>query len=288
MQRLLADGRETYAILRQSSDSSRLPRDLLSKANLHVCRYSSYEMIQDILADVSAKHEHIVVYHLAACVSSGETTSSEITRLLESNLLYGTVLAEAAAQVGVDGFVNTGTYWQYYHGEGYSPVNLYAATKQAYMDILRYYEDAYGLPVITLSLYDTYGLAIGKVHRQKILDYLHDHAAESRVVAMSPGEQRMNYVYIDDIIEAYIQAGNLLAGGRRDMCGTYAVRAEQDVSLRQVIDTYLQMLRARLQIAWGKRAYRAREVMQPDYHLPILPGWHPRIGLREGLQRMAH
>ena len=40
--------------------------------------------------------------------------------------------------------VNTGTSWQHYCNKPYSPVNLYAATKQAFEEILQYYVEAKG------------------------------------------------------------------------------------------------------------------------------------------------
>ena len=61
-------------------------------------------------------------------------------------------------EVGVKILVNTGTSWQHYENKDYSPVNLYAATKQSFEAILQYYVEVASLKAITLKLFETYGL----------------------------------------------------------------------------------------------------------------------------------
>ena len=46
--------------------------------------------------------------------------------------------------------------WEYYEDKKI-PVNLYAATKSAFDQILNYYYSAYQLQIITLHLFDTFG-----------------------------------------------------------------------------------------------------------------------------------
>jgi hypothetical protein len=41
----------------------------------------------------------------------------------------------------------------------------------------------------------------------------------------------------------------------------------------------------RLDIRWGERPYRQREVMVP-WQGPTLPGWRPRIDLSTGIRRV--
>ena len=77
--------------------------------------------------------------------------------MVTANVGFGTALAEAVSQAGDCTFVNTGTVWQHYDARPYSPVSLYAAMKQAFTDVLRFYQEVAGLPVVTLELTDTYG-----------------------------------------------------------------------------------------------------------------------------------
>jgi nucleoside-diphosphate-sugar epimerase len=97
------------------------------------------------------------IIHLASYVQSGEHMPENIAPLLNANIIFGTTLLEAASIAKVKWFINTGTYWQFYKNETYCPVNLYAASKQAFMDIAKYYWNSDKIKFCTIFLYDTYG-----------------------------------------------------------------------------------------------------------------------------------
>jgi nucleoside-diphosphate-sugar epimerase len=221
-----------------------------------------------------------VAIHLAS-VFRAEHQSSDITPLIEANLLLGTQLAEALVRHDCRLLVNTGTAWQHFQDRPYDPVNLYAATKQALQDILEYFVQAKQLRVITLKLYDTYG---PEDDRPKILRLLQDAAATGKELALSPGEQRLNMVYIDDVSAAFLQATDRLMSGRCGGQESYAVAAAETVSLRELVGLVQEVLGRPIAARWGIRPYRAREVMVP-WKGPTLPDWSCRISLQEGLRR---
>src|SRR5258706_3986542 len=99
-----------------------------------------------------------LVFHLAS-VLLAKHTADEIQMLIQSNITFGTQVLDAMSTFGVPFLVNTGTSWQHYQGEDYNPVNLYAATKQAFEDIIEFYVQSKPLGAITLKLFDSYGPA---------------------------------------------------------------------------------------------------------------------------------
>jgi nucleoside-diphosphate-sugar epimerase len=78
------------------------------------------------------------VIHLASCFLV-EHKPEDVSGLISTNLLFSTRVLEAAVQSNVRWFINTGTFWQHFNNNDYSPVNLYAATKQAFQTIAQYY-----------------------------------------------------------------------------------------------------------------------------------------------------
>jgi nucleoside-diphosphate-sugar epimerase len=219
------------------------------------------------------------VFHLASLFLS-EHKPTDIERLISSNLLFATQLAEAMVQAGVWQLVNTGTSWQYYDGSAYNPVNLYAATKQAFEAILAYYVETTALRVITLKLYDTYGPGD---RRQKLLHLLRRVAERQEPLAMSPGEQLIDLVHIDDVLHAYVIAADLLREGRVTAHDSFAVSSGAPVRLRDLVELYEKLLMRKLPIEWGGRPYRNREVMMPWHTGRVLPGWIPQISFETGL-----
>ena len=222
-----------------------------------------------------------VVFHLASLFLA-QHTPEQILPLLQSNILLGTQLLEAMRIAGVHSLINTGTCWQYFERDTYSPVNLYAATKQAFEDILAYYVEAAGVKAITLSLFDTYGRGDT---RKKLLPLLLDSLQNDTILEMSPGDQTLDLLHVDDLCAAYLQAAELL---RLSPCGsatTYAVSGGQRRKLREIVTLLEQAAGRPLRIAWGAKPYREREVMQPWIGVP-LPGWIPRIGLLAGFREL--
>src|SRR5450756_2345275 len=193
VRRLLVDGWETHAIVRPSSNAAIL-RDVLGSGNVRVHDGSTVGLI-DILRSVHPD----IVFHLASLVV-GEHSTDDVDPLVQSNILFGVQLLEAMAVAGVSDIVSTGTYWQHYEGREYSPVSLYAATKQAFQDILQFYCEARGLRAVTLELPDTYG---PDDKRPKLLSLLDRAARPGETLQMSPGEQLLDMLHVDDVVHGY-------------------------------------------------------------------------------------
>jgi len=233
------------------------------------------------VTDAMERSRPDVVFHLASLFLA-QHTPRQIVPLIESNITLGTQLLEAMSAVGVTSLVNAGTSWQHFHCEGYRPVNLYAATKQAFEDILAYYADAGDIRAVTLSLFDSYGPGDT---RKKLLRTLRDSLKTDKELHMSPGDQVIDLVHVDDICEAFLHAARLLRDPKHPPLASYAISGGQRMTLRQIVATLEQAAGRTVRVNWGARAYRPREVM----HLwdgPPMPGWQPRITLAEGLKAL--
>lgn len=213
-----------------------------------------------------------VVIHLASLFVS-EHDPSQVPQIIESNVLFGTRLLEAMVAAGTKHFINTSSYWTHYQGSDYLPANLYAATKQAFCDILEYYLDAYGMRAVTLELCDTYG---PNDPRPKILNFLRRVAERGETLAMSPGLQELDFVHVNDVANAYVTACQGLLDGQWDRHAMFAVRTGRPISLRKLVSIIETATERQLPIEWGGRPYRAREVMTTYTPLPTLPDWRPR------------
>lgn len=275
-EKLLAEGWDVHGIVRENSDTSKLVGKFADMVKLHV--HSEKKSLNSIMAEVKPD----VVFHLASLYLSSHAYE-DIPALVESNVTFGTLLVEAMTNNGCCRLVNTGTSWQHYQNKPYSPVNLYAASKQAFDDMLQYYAEANELKVIELQLFDTYG---ADDTRQKLLNLLRDCLKNGRKLFMSPGEQLLNLVHIDDVVSAFSLAGNYLLSGDYDKCGTYAVVAQEMLSLRELVERIEQLAGSSLNIEFGGRPYRVREVMKPWDDGYSLPGWRCRVSLADGLKEL--
>jgi nucleoside-diphosphate-sugar epimerase len=214
-----------------------------------------------------------VCFHLATAFR-GAHVPADIAPMVEANVGFGTALAEAVRRAGDCTFVNTGTVWQHYEAQPYSPVSLYAAMKQAFTDVLQFYREVEGLPVVTLELTDTYGPGDT---RAKLLPFLLRAAREGTTMEMTDGTQLIDLVHVDDAVRALLATADGTPGE------TYGATGGETVDLRELVDRFERATGLRVDVRWGVRPSRAREMLTPWLFSPPPPGWKPEIGLDEGL-----
>ena len=152
------------------------------------------------------KVKPICVFHLASNFIA-EHNASQIDSLIESNITFGLHVLQAMKEAGVNKIINTGTSWQHYNNEDYNPVCLYAATKHAFESLIEYYIQAEDFKVVTLKLFDTYGETDT---RPKLINLLNKFADEQTELNMTPGEQILNLVHINDVCSAFDTAYEFL------------------------------------------------------------------------------
>lgn len=272
---LLKKNFKIYVILRTDSDIANLT-DV--KEEIEIFRYDNE--INNLI-DFITVVKPVTVFHLASNFIA-EHQPHQIDSLIQSNITFGLHLLEAMKVSGVKQLINTGTSWQHYNNEDYNPVCLYAATKQAFESLIEYYVQAEGFKVITLKLFDTYGETDT---RPKLINLLNKFADETIELNMSPGEQFLNLVHIDDVCEAFYVGSKLI--DTEDYCGNnyFAVSSEKNYKLKEVIELFEKVSRKKIKVIWGGKPYRKREVMSVWDNGLRLPNWQPSISLEEGLSR---
>lgn len=272
VRRLVADKWDVHLVVRPGSSLDVLHREraCLSHHEHDGTTAGMNELMERVQPDI--------VFHLASLFLA-QHASDDLDSLVTSNVLFSTQLVEAMVTTGVKYLVNTATSWQHYLDAPYRPVNLYAATKQAFEDILCYYADAYDLKVTTLALFDTYGR---DDPRAKLMALLWKTALEQRPLAMSPGEQLIDLVHIDDVVSAFVQAADLLPG-QASAHARFGVSSGRRMRLIDLVRLFEEVTGYSLSITWGERPYRAREVMVPWTSFATLPGWRPRVALESGI-----
>jgi CDP-paratose synthetase len=221
------------------------------------------------------------VIHLASLYLK-DHQSYQIDDLISSNILFGSRLLEASVKSSVKSFINTGTFWQHFANKIYSPVNLYAASKQAFEMIVRYYQESSNIFFTTLYLNDTYGPGDT---RKKILNIWKEMKDTDRM-DMSSGEQKINLLHIQDVVRGYLRLISLVQGGNlsKDAAVSYVLKSKEEMTVRQLAILFEHIANKKLNINWGALPYKDREVMKIWDGGTIIPGWEPMVSLKQGLE----
>ncbi len=275
-------GRLVEELLQKKYQVAGLVRSLSADTNLqtHGCKFYQYQNNLDSIRDALQDFGPDVVIHLASLFLSNHQ-SVDIDPLVESNVLLSARLYEAMLSVGINKIINTGTSWEHYENASFNPVNLYAATKGAAESVLDYYSHAKNFTTLNLKLFDSYGPGDS---RKKLFFYLREAARSGITLKMSPGEQLINLVYIDDIISAYI----LIISNINKYAGkhTFGVGTEKLISLKNLVAIYSDVIQRDVPVHFGALPYRDREVMTPWNDYLKVPHWSPQISLVDGIFKM--
>lgn len=240
-------------------------------------------MTDDIqrLADYIKENQIEGIIHLASLYLTVHTPE-QVKDLVSSNVYFGTAVLEAASLAGcVKWFLNTGSIWQNYNTKGteYNPVNLYAATKQAFIDMAKYYSDVFGIKFCTLKLCDTYG---PNDTRKKLFKLFKDYSESGEILKMSPGEQKIDLIYITDIIAGFTRLAELLTSDMK-LDEEYVLTSGRQIPLKELAQLFCDVSGRKLNIEWGGRPYRDREVMVPWKGTPV-PGWKAEVPVEKGIE----
>lgn len=256
-------GRDVHAVVR-----SRSPRPIPPDVRAHV--------VDDSVAEVGGVVDALrprAVVHLATLFVA-EHQPHQVRDLIDTNVALGTVVAEACTRAGAR-LVNVTSAWQHFEGREYSPVSLYAATKQAYADIVQYYAEVRGLVAAEVCLFDTYG---PQDERRKLVWALLEHALSGAPLEMSSGEQLIDLTHVSDVVRGLMLAVDGAADG-----GRLVLRSGEPRRVRELVDLVARVTGRTLDVRWGVRANRPRE-MYVDWQIDgVAAGWRPHVSLEAGL-----
>jgi len=227
-----------------------------------------------------------VVIHVAAAGSAAHG-AGEIREMIEANVFVGTLLMEAAAIAGSDGFVGIGTFWQQARtsacNETPGPNSLYASSKSALTAIADYYVRERDLSCVFLIPTDIYGPADP---RRRLLAIIAEHVNVRDELALSDGEQSVSFVHVDDVIRAIDATCTWLENESGPAMSTFWAAGPATGSLRSTIETVLTDLGLAINLRWGDRAYRPNEVMAFESGTAV-PGWSPTVALASGFLELV-
>jgi len=205
-----------------------------------------------------------------------EHAPDQVSSLIESNVLFGAQVLEAMKQSGVRRLIHPATFFQFFDSDDYRPVNLYAATKQAFEDILAYYVDAHGFQATALVLYDIYGPGDW---RRKLMAAICDALRNETPLSLAAPDMVMDLVYVDDVVDALIHTMDTGITG-----GPYAVSGGKRHTLREVVAAFEAIGNRKINSQWNAFPVPSRNPAEP-WSGPALPDWQAGVSLEDGIRR---
>jgi CDP-paratose synthetase len=273
--RLHQCGHRVVVLKRSQSNVSRIA-DILAES-------VSYDIDVQPFDAIFKEQRITCILHCATDYGRKDVSRASI---IEANLLLPLRLLETAIQHGTPFFVNTDTVLD-------KRVSAYSLSKRQFRDWLATLSTSiHGINVALEHFYgpgDDASKFVGEMVRRLL-------AGDPRI-ALTPGEQQRDFVYIDDVVDAFtlILAHHMNplrpAGPSRPSptsLDCYEIGSGRPVSIREFM-TSLRRLSGQdhIVLGFGAIPYRDNEVMYSQARIgPLLSlGWKPRVSLEDGLRR---
>lgn len=238
---------------------------------------------QDEFTSIIENAKPEAVIHLASFLTAADDFQT-LEKLLNVNLVFYCRLLDALKNCDIRLFVNTGTFAEYFKGDGvFNPAYLYSATKTASRSFLDYYSKVYNFKQATVVPYTIYG---GNDTQKKIIDIIYDSIGSKVPVDLSPGEQVLDFIHVDDVADFYctlIEKQDKLEHKTNFQLGTGV-----GTTLKQLAIIIEQATGKTTNINWGGKPYRPADVMYAVAnvnHQNIIFGWQPVVDINNGVRR---
>lgn len=227
--------------------------------------------------------------HLAT-VTTARNDTEIIKPMVAANIEFGVLLLDALTKCDhMRLFVNVGSFAEYRLGPGlFESAYLYTASKTAFRAFVDYYSKLAGFRYITVVPYSVYG---GKMTVKRIMDYIYESMDSEIPVDMTPGEQVLDFIHVDDVAGFFTYVVNhmqkfysLDKNGEEFHLGT-----GYGTSIREVAAMMEDIVGKKCNINWGGRPYRNRDMMYavaPIAKNLTLIGWKTNISLKDGIGLM--
>jgi len=282
--KILENNYKVIALKRSSSNISVL-QSYNNKGNLIF-----YDFEQNQLEKIFDEIKIDLVIHLATYYKKNHT-KNDIKNMIQANIEFPTELLEIMVAHDVKYFINTGTFFEYSldskdpitEEHEINPYDLYASTKIAFENILKFYTDKFFISAITLRLFAPYGPFESE---NKIISFMIKSALErSPVKFKSSGFQQWDYIFVQDIVEAFIKAIDFIINSdvKHEV---FNIGSGKAVSIRNIFEYINKIGKTNIEAIWND--IKNREEI--DYACADITkakkilGWQPRFDLQRGLE----
>lgn len=232
------------------------------------------------------------VYHLAALIAIPYSYQAPRS-YIETNVNGTLNVLEAARAMHTPRVVHTSTSEVYgtaqtvpiHESHPIHPQSPYAASKAAADHLVGSYVLSYGLPVVTLRPFNTYGPR--QSARAVISNIISQLAAGAPEVQLGDLTPTRDFTFVQDTADAFVAVGN---AGPEVLGRTLNAGNHKEISVGDLVglisDVMDRPARVRQQDARRRPpASEVRRLVCDNSELRRLTPWQPRHSLREGLSR---
>lgn len=177
--------------------------------------------------------------------------------------------------------INSSTYIQNHGGKIGQTVDSYGASKEKLSQFLEEESSHRQFRTIDLYFFTLYGIGDRSNH---LVPLLLDAAFTGKQISLSPGNQLMNLLFVDDATQNILKSMHQV--GLTDY-QKYYVWSSEYLSVRELVEQIQSTVGQKIDCVWGEREYVGHEMMEP-WPIPMeqLPGFSAPTSLEDGISKV--
>ena len=272
------------AVLDKSSAGTQRINHLMDKIKY-------YDIDRISLEDIFKNENFDCILHLATFYKKQHRGIDDVKRMIETNILFPTILLELSVKHSIKYFINTGTFFEYkFEGKKgltedciLGTYDLYSSTKISFENILKYYTKHHNIKGITLKLFAPYG----EKDNKKLMVYLIRNLLKDKLVNLTNGEQRWNFTYVKDIASAYLKTLKYIITMKNNY-DFFNIGTTKTIRIKDAVNVLEKVSSKKLSVKWGAIPYSENEIFYvncDNKKAKNVLGWAPQYDFEEGLQR---
>lgn len=265
---LVEQGCEVIGLKRRSSELRRLAA-VLPRLTLVDVEDADFDAIFRDHGKVDA------IIHTAT--SYGRHNES-VTEIFAANTEFPLRLLDAGSRAGVHAFMNTDTILDKY-------LNLYAFSKNQLLEWGRFFALHKKITFWNLRLEHFYGAGDDAT---KFTAHIVDSClSREPEILLTLGEQRRDFIYIDDVVSAYLLLLREIQGAPPAL-REFDVGSGTSISIREFVTLVKRLTNSSTTLNFGALPYRDGEVMHSVANVaPLLAlGWRCNYDIEAGIRKL--
>ncbi|CUU50240.1 NAD-dependent epimerase/dehydratase family protein [Clostridium beijerinckii] len=281
VRRLINDGVNVYVLTRPNSTSE------MERLN-DVIGITYINSTMEELKNIKCIPQFDVIFNLVAYGVNYD--NQNINDMINTNINFVIKIIDFACQNKAKLLIHTGSCFEYGINKGeklseecnLDPQSLYASAKVSGTIIGNTYAKLKELNMITVRPFGVYGP--GESY-YRLLPQLIEASINGKKLPMTKGEQIRDYLYIDDLIDAYIKLGrcrNIEPYSIVNICSS------ESISIKEFVYVFCDVSGCDKDIFnLGEIPYRDNEVMYfvgDNSKIKSLIDWTPHVSLEDGIR----
>ena len=227
-----------------------------------------------------------IIYHLAA-ISYVPFSFENPRKTYEVNVLGTLNMLELGRKLDVEKIIYTSSY--VYGKPQYLPIdekhpidphNPYARSKIIGEELVKGYNKDSGLPGVILRPFNIYGEG---QNNDFLIPSIVKQVKTGKIKLKDPKPKR-DFLYVDDMINAYIKAGEFTVSGLDVVNIGYG----ESFSVEEILEKIIRLSNQRVQVSYTKES-RKNEIMDTVADIgkaKKLLNWQPETDINEGLKNI--